>query len=406
MELAVALVVAGALLGGAWYVPAVTGAVLLLLGCLRRKGRSLPAWTAVVIAQRQRSQEATATLATACTTGVGRSAAASHPPSGPPASPPSADGRPAGATPDPLQPLPTLAPALGPAPHGDTTIGMVSDGTRLTAVLQVEAADETPGLRARGHALRTAGGAPFPLGLLVGALHTDGIPLASVQLVQQVRPAVTPQLPSDSVARLAYAPHGTSAAAPALRLTWIALRLDPELCPEAIAARGAAASGAQRCLSHATRLLTTRLAAVGLRPTPLSQRGLHAALATAACAPGRSEDTPTPCAESAYAVHHAGLWHCSHTVDRIPAQLTPLLPAATDANAYATTLSLTVRSSAHRDALRIDARVRTTACSSDALHRARHDLERACRAAHVPLTRLDRQQLPGLLATLPLGGAT
>jgi hypothetical protein len=48
--------------------------------------------------------------------------------------------------------------------------------------------------------------------------------------------------------------------------------------------------------------------------------------------------------------------------------------------------------------------VRLAARSENELLAARTDLERRASAARAGLVRLDREQLPGLLATLPLGG--
>ncbi len=49
--------------------------------------------------------------------------------------------------------------------------------------------------------------------------------------------------------------------------------------------------------------------------------------------------------------------------------------------------------------------LRVTGRSADELTEARRALEEAARDAGAALTRLDREQLPGVLATLPLGGA-
>ncbi|MYR88311.1 type VII secretion protein EccE, partial [Streptomyces sp. SID685] len=46
-----------------------------------------------------------------------------------------------------------------------------------------------------------------------------------------------------------------------------------------------------------------------------------------------------------------------------------------------------------------------TGRSDDELVAARRALEAAARKAGAGLARLDREQLPGMLATLPLGGA-
>ncbi|AJE81930.1 hypothetical protein SLNWT_1554 [Streptomyces albus] len=49
--------------------------------------------------------------------------------------------------------------------------------------------------------------------------------------------------------------------------------------------------------------------------------------------------------------------------------------------------------------------LRVTGRGESELATARRDLERAARQARTGLVRLDGEQLPGVLATLPLGGA-
>ncbi|MBK3588173.1 type VII secretion protein EccE, partial [Streptomyces sp. MBT57] len=53
----------------------------------------------------------------------------------------------------------------------------------------------------------------------------------------------------------------------------------------------------------------------------------------------------------------------------------------------------------------VSGRVRVTGGSDTELVGVRRTLEQAARHAKVGLARLDREQLPGVLATLPLGGA-
>lgn len=54
---------------------------------------------------------------------------------------------------------------------------------------------------------------------------------------------------------------------------------------------------------------------------------------------------------------------------------------------------------------RVGGHIRVTGGSDTELVGVRRTLEQAARHAKVGLVRLDREQLPGVLATLPLGGA-
>jgi hypothetical protein len=53
----------------------------------------------------------------------------------------------------------------------------------------------------------------------------------------------------------------------------------------------------------------------------------------------------------------------------------------------------------------VNGHVRITGGSDNDLVNVRRSLEAAARSAKVGLVRLDREQVPGVLATLPLGGA-
>lgn len=305
-------------------------------------------------------------------------------------------------------------PGLRPHTYVDRdrrTVGMLGDGTFLTAVVRVEAS---------GSALRPAFGArALPLSLLGGALQVDDITLESVQLVQQVRSAPAPHLPQQSVARLSYAPLQERTGAPALRMTWVAVKLDPELCREAVEARGGGAEGAQRCLVRVADHVASRITGAGFQAVVLDQEELNSTMATAACAspraaalagrPGATAQRRTT--ETSRVWRCDDRWHTTYAVGRWPelgrgAQPLPkLVSTLTSAPAYATTFSLTLRRGAHKGAMTVGGHVRITGGSDTELVGVRRVLEQAARTAKVGLQRLDREQLPGALATMPLGGA-
>ncbi|MEK8145062.1 type VII secretion protein EccE [Streptomyces sp. M10(2022)] len=202
VEAALAVAAVGAALGGPWLIPAVAVACLLaVLAVVRRRGRAVQDWLSTALSLRDRRRTAVAGAV---------------------------DAEPQ------LAPVAESVPGFAPYIYVDRdrrTVGMLGDGTFLTAVVRVEAS---------GESLRQARGArSLPLSLLGDALTVDDIVLESAQLVQQVRAAPAPHLPQQSVARLSYAPLQEQTGAPALRMTWVAVKLDPELCREAIEARGA-----------------------------------------------------------------------------------------------------------------------------------------------------------------------
>ncbi|ONK10824.1 type VII secretion protein EccE [Streptomyces sp. MP131-18] len=288
-------------------------------------------------------------------------------------------------------------------------VGMAGDGGTLTAVLRVEAAlaPLQPGRAAR----------PLPLSLLYDALDTDGIRLDAVQAVQYTQPAPAPVLPDRSVAGTSYALLQGQGDAPALRLTWVALRLDPELCPDAVAERGGGLVGVQRCLTRAADQLASRLTGAGFRASVLTEAELLSAVAActssnpAATALMGQGDGPRPrrTAEGQRVWRCDDRWHTTFQVARWPVlgpgamPLPGLVALLTSLPAFATTFALTLRGQGRESAL-LNGHVRITGRAEGEVHAAGRQLLRAARGARVVLSRMDRQQLPGLQATLPLGG--
>ncbi|WP_435191676.1 type VII secretion protein EccE [Streptomyces sp. bgisy126] len=381
VEAALALVAVGLVAGGLWLVPAcVVAGVLVLLAVIRRRGQAVQDWLGTVLALRAR-----------------RRAAA-----------PAADTEPS------LAPVGENVPGFRASPYIDRnhrTVGMLGDGTFLTAVLRVEAS---------GSALRPVFGArAFPLSVLGGALEVDGITVESVQLVQQVRPAPALHLPQQAVARLSYAPLQERTGAPALRLTWVAVKLDPELCREAVEARGGGLEGAQRCLVRIADHLASRITGAGFQATVMDQEELNSTVATAICTNPRAvaraglpDSAPQRrTAETSRVWRCDDSWHTTYAIGRWPelgrgaTPLPRLVSLLTSVPAYATTFSLTVRRGTRQGAMDVDGHVRVTGGSDNELVRVRRALEEAARAARIGLLRLDREQLPGVLATMPLGGA-
>ncbi|MEU2880686.1 type VII secretion protein EccE, partial [Streptomyces sp. NPDC007070] len=237
------------------------------------------------------------------------------------------------------------------------------------------------------------------------------------QIVLHTQPAPALHLPQHSVAVTNYAPLQAQTGAPAVRITWIALKLDPELCRDAVAARGGGLEGAQKCLARVTDHLASRLTGAGFRATVLNEEELTAALATSACAnplvtaeAGRTEARERRTEESGRSWRCDNRRHTTYWIRRWPqlgdqgASLAQIVAGLTSVPALATTFSLTL-SRAERQETALCGHLRVTGRSDDELVAARRALEDAARQAGAQLARLDREQTPGMLATLPLGGA-
>ncbi|WP_443080952.1 type VII secretion protein EccE [Streptomyces sp. PTD9-10] len=388
LEIAGALVVCGWLLGTVALISAsVIAAVFVVLAVVRRRGRSLPEWLGTLLALRARRRRAAS-------------------------------------TPVPLGTDSGLAPAVECDPtlrtysysRGDDRdqrpIGMVGDGGFLTAVLQVESgADALRAERSRR---------PLPLALVRDVLEVDGIRLESAQIVVHTQPAPALHLPQQSVVVSNYAPLQAQTGSPAVRITWIALKLDPELCPEAVAARGGGLVGAQKCLTRSAEHLASRLTGAGFQANVLTEEELTAAIATSACAnpmvtaqaaqAGRGEAPQRRTEESSRSWRCDNRRHTTYWVRRWPqlggsgGSLAQLVAQLTAVPALATTFSLTLAKGAQQN-VAITGHLRITGRSNQELTDARRDLEQTARQTRTGLARLDREQLPGVLATLPLGGA-
>jgi len=231
--------------------------------------------------------------------------------------------------------------------------------------------------------------------------------------VQHTRPAPAPHLPGDALATLNYAPLQARTGSPAVRLTWITLTLDPELCPEAVRARGGGLTGAQRCLLRVAEQLSGRLTGAGFGATVLTEQELGSALATAACAdsavpalPGDGSPPVRRTRETSRTWFCDGRWHTAYWVRRWPrsgsAPMPRLVALLTSVPASATTFGLTL-ARGDRQEVAAAGYLRISARSVDQLRASRGELERIARGVRVSLVRLDREQLPGVLATLPLG---
>jgi type VII secretion protein EccE len=323
-----------------------------------------------------------------------------------------------------LMPVLECEPALRVVAHGieadggptgrrePREIGMVGDGTFLSALIQVEARDQP----LRPH----TGAFPLPLTLLAQGLTADDIVLSSVQLTQFVQPAPAPHLPDTALASRAYRELPSGASTPALRLTWVAVRLDPELCRSAVAARGGGETGARKALQRAVDQLASRLTAAGLRATVLDAVQVTAAIGTATCpnpvaatqgragsAPDRGAGATRRTVETVRSWRCDDRWHRTYWVGQWPrlgAQTMPeLVTLLTGSPALGSSFSLTPRRLG-ADAVALSGHVRITARSENELATTGRKLESRARSAGAQLVRLELEQVPGVLATLPLGG--
>ncbi len=296
--------------------------------------------------------------------------------------------------------------------------GMVGDGTFLTSILLVQAKDQP--LRPHRTAL------PLPLDVICSALQVDDIALESVQLVQHTQPAPAPHLPDQSLAARAYHQLPDGLATPGLRLTWVALKLSPELTNSAVEARGGGEEGARKALQRVTDQLAGRLNSAGFTATVLDERELIAALAISICAnpiavagrqgTGGGGGNGRRTQESRKFWRIDDRWHATYWISKWPQLSRPggtpgriaapdLVNLVTSTPALASTFSLTA-SRGTGDSVAISGHVRITGRSESEIAQVGRLVESRAQSTGIGLTRLDLEQAPGLLATLPLGGTS
>jgi type VII secretion protein EccE len=282
-------------------------------------------------------------------------------------------------------------------------VGMIGDGTFLTAVIRVAARNEP--LRA---ARRVN---PLPLGAVTAVLGDPELPASCVQIVTHTQPAPTPQLPPHALAVRSYQTFATDV--PAQRTTWVAVRLDPQECATAIEARGGGALGAQRSLLTLAQRVASEIEGSGFETVLLSEPELISALGTACAVNPLVGTAPGTASTARRTAEHKRTWRCDdrwHTtywVDRLPtltADTTPdLVAGLTGLPTLSTTLGITATRGIG-DAIGFSMHVRISARAEAQLLEVAKALEQQADKLGAGLSRLDGEQLPGLIATIPLGG--
>ena len=305
-----------------------------------------------------------------------------------------------------LAPLRETFPALRTASVSSRTgepVGMIGDGTFLTAVVRVGARQEPLRAPRSSH--------PLPLGVVAGVLSDDRLSVSCIQIVTHTQPAPAPHLPPHALAVRSY--QGVMGDVPAQRTTWVAVRLDPEEAARAIEARGGGSVGIQRTLLTAVQRVASDLEGAGFAAAPLSEPELITAIGTACAVNPQIGITP----RAAGATHRTeetkrtwrcdDRWHTSYWLGKLPklsADGTPHLVAAlTSTPTLATSFAVTA-SRGPGGSVGFSAHVRVAARSEAQLAEAAKTLEQRAAKAGAHLTRLDGEQLPGLVATIPLGG--
>jgi type VII secretion protein EccE len=272
------------------------------------------------------------------------------------------------------------------------------DGQSWVGVVAVEPAEELV-----PRAQRTPW---LPVPVLAEALTVDDIALAGVQVLRYTAPAPTAMLPARSPAAGSYALLNVWRT-PASQHVWVALRLDPALCPDAVQVRGGGQEGGQRAVKRCVARVLELLDSAGVHARALDEESLRSVLALC----GGTRPVPAPPGtrrtdESWTQWKGDGTVHVAWWVRSWPARGAPM-QALVDAVAGVPALAVAVSLALHpvqTEGARFRGFVRLSATTPAAAGTAAAVLERAAGAAGFALYRLDGEQALGMLATLPLGG--
>ncbi|OYN92742.1 type VII secretion protein EccE [Parenemella sanctibonifatiensis] len=201
-----------------------------------------------------------------------------------------------------LVPLAQWVPGLSVAQthtgHGEE-VGVITDGTAWTAVLSLTADDQ----------LLADRGADLDLERLAHLTVQDDVVFAGVQIVTYLVPAPTSLLlGEDSAALGAYREILRQQPPPSVQRSFLCLRLDPRLCMEAVARRGATDDGIQATLRFGLHRVQSVLKRQGVETRALSPIEIHEVLSLTAGAGPEHEQQRTREAWSE--------WHCDGLVHR------------------------------------------------------------------------------------------
>lgn len=268
----------------------------------------------------------------------------------------------------------------------DEEIGVIADGSSWVGLLEVNA----------DRSLFTDRGATLDLASLAALIRQDDVVFAGIQVVTYTVPGPAGgMLPPGSPALAAYREIVGANTPPAVRRTWVALRLDPRLCLEAVGRRGSGRVGVFATLRFGLHRAQALLKRQGMATEPLDTLGIAEVLGLTAGAPPGHADTE----------ERWDSWLCDSLTHRTravrgfgaspSAGYQGLLDAVNDAPVAFAVTSLTVGAGEPpRGAVRLVTSGGEQAAEADDFVSAR---------AGVRLGPLGGVQVPGLLATTPLG---
>ncbi|GAA4860097.1 type VII secretion protein EccE [Saccharopolyspora cebuensis] len=281
--------------------------------------------------------------------------------------------------------------------HDRNPVGLAWHNGKWTAVLMVE---PTPSL------LNTVGSAQnLPLGVLAPCLEDRGVVLDAIQVIWHCYPG-SAALPSNSPALNSYLEVLGPLAAAARRTTWVAVRLDPQLCAKAIGERGGGIVGAHRALIGALSRVRSALERQNIPTRPLGpDELLQAGISSAELHGVLGSQRPVGLKERWNGVTAGGVGHSSYAITGWPNQMSHSLNALSGIRALSTSIAMSISPVGEENEVGLRGLVRVSARTPAELDKADERLQSISNRLGLTLTPLRGSQLAGYAATVPLGGA-
>jgi type VII secretion protein EccE len=253
------------------------------------------------------------------------------------------------------------------------------------------------------------GATALPLGALASCLEDRGVVLDAIQVIWHCYPG-NAALPPSSPALRSYLEMLGPLPAAARRTTWIALRLNPRRCPDAVAERGGGVTGCQRALTATLSRVRATLESKGVPARPLDADQLLRASTRAAELAGvagvAGGGRPVTLSEGWTTVTAAGVGHASYAITGWPtAGAGHNLTALTGVRALSTTVALFLTPGEGEGEVGLRGLVRVSARNPAELEAADDRLRSVSQRLGVAVRPLGGLQLAGLAATVPLGAS-
>ncbi len=194
--------------------------------------------------------------------------------------------------------LPGLSVNQTRSARGDD-VGVITDGVSWTALLGLDSDDE----------LLADTGERIELAALNGLTVQDDIVFAALQVITFTVPAPSVvMVGAGSPAVTSYREISRADAPPAVRRTWIGVRLDPRLCLEAVASRGSSNDAIYATLRFGLHRVQSALKRQGIDTHELSAREIFDVLALTSGA--------SPEGGPQRSVEHWDHWECDGFIHR------------------------------------------------------------------------------------------